>query len=127
MRAPAVILWLVVTVVWLTWAPFAPRLQHPPTISVRLEPDDVAANLLLWVPLGIAFVCVSRQGRRSRRLAITVSAIGAVLVEAGQVFFEGRTVSFTDPLFNTLGVALAVWALVMQPRVGRLVPGFLGS
>ena len=24
-------------------------------------------------------------------------------------------------------VALAVWAVVMQPRVARLVPGFLGS
>lgn len=98
--------WLVVLVLWLTWAPFLPR---EGAVPVRVLPPasvgDAVINLLLLVPAGLVLglVADARRIRRELLAAAVVLSWVVIVAEGGQVFVEGRHVSLFDALLNVAG------------------------
>ncbi|TWV34743.1 VanZ family protein [Streptomyces misionensis] len=67
-------------------------------MSLRLQ----LANAMMFVPLGILLLFVTRQPRLGRTIAICLAL--SVSIEAAQyVMNAGRTADVDDALFNTLG------------------------
>ncbi|MGZ0236516.1 VanZ family protein [Streptomyces sp. CPS1] len=88
-------------------------------MSLRLQ----LANAMMFVPLGILLVFVTRQPRLGRTIAISL-ALSASIETAQYVMNAGRTADVDDALFNTLGGALAF--LPRRALAGRSVePGVL--
>ncbi|MGH7528764.1 MAG: VanZ family protein [Gemmatimonadales bacterium] len=73
---------------------------------------EIAQNLLLFVPLGVA---LALAGMRPRR-AIVLGGALSVTVEFLQQWIPGRDPSFGDIVCNTLGTALGVTLVRMTPR-----------
>lgn len=102
-----VIFWLAAVVVWLTWAPFVAR-SGPATVTFDPYggPGVAMANLLLFAPLG-ALVALRAPRQKSVAwcglISLCVAFGGSLLVETGQLFVEGRTVTPWDLLFNSAG------------------------
>ncbi len=72
---------------------------------------EALANVLLFVPLGVAGGWLVRR-RRAPWVLLALAAL-AVLVEAVQYPVAGRDASLRDVLLNTLGGALGVAAGVV--------------
>ncbi|MEU9208433.1 VanZ family protein [Streptomyces sp. NPDC048415] len=76
------------------------------------------ANALMFVPLGLLLMFVTRQPRLRRVVLICLAL--SVLIEATQyVMNAGRTVDVDDVLFNTLG-SLIGGVLALLPRLAFL-------
>ena len=143
MRFPyrAIIIWLVLLVLWLTWTPTgldAPRL----VISLPTELRDLLGNILLFSP--VAVVDVVRR-ISSRRTQISEPAAGALergavvattllvvvlslLVELGQTQVPGRIVSPFDVILNTAGALLvAITTVLLLRRTERSARWLVGA
>jgi glycopeptide antibiotics resistance protein len=79
-----------------TWIPFTGKED---------KPTDMAANVLLFVPLGWSFMS-RRSGRRGVLRTIAVAAVVSFSVEAPQLFFVLRDPSATDVLMGICGAAV---------------------
>ncbi len=115
----AVLLYLAVATLLITWAPFdfATGPQHGVT-SVWTW-SDLLLNVVMFIPLGL--VGQSVLGR-SRQLPWWVAgAFGALfsgLIEGGQLFLPGRFTSLFDIFTNGLGAAVGAMLFVaLRPRV----------
>lgn len=97
--AGALLSYIILVILLLTWNPFFIALPQNLTFSVRIGPHDALANVLLFLPLGFLF----RLGQGRRRGAILLGAALSGLIEAGQFFIPGRTPSVVDLGMNTLG------------------------
>ncbi|HUU35569.1 MAG TPA: VanZ family protein [Vicinamibacterales bacterium] len=83
------------------WIPF----------SKFVRPIDVVANVLLFVPFGVAFSWGGTTDRRYRR-AVAWALACSVAVELGQVYTHNRVPSVTDLMANSAGAWLgAYWAV----------------
>ncbi|WP_329119787.1 VanZ family protein [Streptomyces sp. NBC_01465] len=81
-----------------------------PEMILRLQ----LANALMFVPLGLLLVFVTRRPRLGRTVLICLAL--SVLIEAAQYAMNaGRTVDVDDVLFNTLGGVVG-GALAYPPR-----------
>lgn len=89
------------------WVPFT-RYQRP---------FDIVANLLLFVPLGLAFAWKAEASRVGR--ATLVAFLVTLAVETGQVFTHNRAATVTDLMTNTTGAWLGA-RLATRSRRGRL-------
>lgn len=122
--AAALLGYVALILLLLTLSPF--YLVPPATLALswRVLPDDVAANLALFLPIGFLY----RLTRGRRRTALLLGAGLSAGIETAQVFIPVRTASAVDLLTNTLGTALGVWLhdrlaahLAVTPRLaGRL-------
>ncbi len=108
---------LVVIVLATTW-PLSRFQPHAHWASVEwfpftrfVRPFDIAANVLLFFPLGAAFGWDGTTARRIRR-AVAWGVVCSLVVELGQVYTHNRVASVTDLLANTAGTWLgARWAV----------------
>ena len=122
--------WLFFVVLWVTWAPFLPRID-PPLVVLTLprNPVEIVANLALFFPIGVvvALCSTDRFWARVRR-AIVVVAVLSTVVELGQLLVRGRHVSPYDIAVNTAGAALgALCAIAVTRRVSpKLVLASIG-
>lgn len=118
----ALLAWLVLVAVWLTWAPFAVRAAPgAPELSLPRNPVDIVGNLLLLAPVAalLALAGRSRGWPRPLLAAGTAAAALSLTLEAGQVLFAGRVVSPYDVALNTAGAVAGAWlALRLARRVG---------
>ena len=124
--APAILGWLYLIVLWLTWTPLrdvpARLLWLPDAIGWR----DGLGNLLLFAPIGavLAAYLQSREQtirRDASRIVVLAAVTGALLsgiVELGQFRVQGRTVSPYDVAMNAAGAAAAAWLVVRLIRAG---------
>lgn len=103
----AVLLWLVLVCMWLTWIPFvfgpAGRLHLVP----RRDVHDLIGNLTFLVPFGITLGTV-----RLNRPMLFAAAVGALLsltLELGQLFLPARMTSLSDLVLNAAGAAVGAW------------------
>lgn len=126
----ALVVWLCLIVLWVTWTPLQrspernPVILFPPT-----EPFELIGNVLLLMPIGAA---VALGTLRRRILFGSLVAFGlSFLVEAGQIFLMGRIVSATDLLLNTAGgavgaaVAVGLCRLVDPWKLLNLICGVI--
>lgn len=125
--------WFVSVAIWLTWAPFGPRVSP---VVFRLAPPtsviDLAGNLILLAPLSILVAVTHSNGKVSRRLAAAALPTGLVglFLEAAQCLLAERTVSPWDPALNIVGATLAAWAALALVRGGlspRLALTMIGA
>ncbi len=95
--------WLLAVVVWLTAAPFVPRVG---SADVRLLPGgswETAANVLLFAPFALVLSIVWR-GRRDATIRVTlIVSVLSLLVEIAQLFHANRVASPFDLAANTAG------------------------
>lgn len=87
------------------WIPF----------SKFVRPFDFVANILLFVPFGVAFGWGGTTARRIRR-AVAWGLVLSLAVEYGQIYTHNRVASLTDVLTNTLGAWLGAYWAVQQQR-----------
>lgn len=73
--------------------------------SIALSPPDVAANILLFIPLGGLLYGLLPAGRKEPRLigVLLFSGVVSLTVESLQLFLPERFSSFSDLLVNTIG------------------------
>ncbi|HEV2145789.1 MAG TPA: VanZ family protein, partial [Longimicrobiaceae bacterium] len=115
----ALLAYFVGVVLVITLAPF--RFAVPTRFHIFSvgEPFDLAANVLLFVPLGFLYPLTRAHGRRA--LVLEAAALGLILsgaIETAQLFERERYASAVDLLANGAG-ALAGAAL--QHAVGRRI------
>jgi glycopeptide antibiotics resistance protein len=77
---------------------------------------EIAANVLLFVPLGILLASLFRPGARWLAFAVCV-AISAVIEFSQAVFLPGRFASASDLLANIAGAAIGVLIVVIVSAV----------
>ncbi|HEX2194595.1 MAG TPA: VanZ family protein [Candidatus Limnocylindria bacterium] len=76
-------------------------------VDPMLAATTLAANVLLFVPLGI--LLAARYPGASRWLLTALAAIVSLMVEGGQAVLEtGRLADVTDLVANTAGAALGI-------------------
>lgn len=122
-EAWALAAWLLCSVFWATWMPFAGREGPPDSFwRVSANPLEVAGNLGLFVPVAMA-VAVAVGGSLRRRLivAVAVVALASALVELVQLRILRRDPTAQDWALNTLGGLLGVWLAVRIPERSRLL------
>jgi VanZ family protein len=98
------------------------HLAWPPSLEHALEelfshPDwwtslsDVAGNVLLFVPMGVAIV-VATDGRTNagawRAMWIVLSLALALLLQVAQVFVPSRSAAMADVLWNGVGLGIGL-------------------
>jgi VanZ family protein len=90
----------------------------------RVSIPDVAQNLLLFFPFGLAgALALSHQHPRRRVISVTAAALAlSSAVEIAQLFTWDRTSSSSDVLFDTLGALAGAGIAVglIAPRWSRL-------
>jgi VanZ family protein len=105
-------------------APF--RFARPAvlTLSWLIDPADVVANVLLFLPLGFLFR-VSAPLSVGHVRTVVAACLVSVAFEAAQLFLPGRFASPVDVMSNTLGAGLGslVHARIAACLDGRLVRG----
>jgi len=85
------------------------RMIHPRSLfAVFDSPSDLVLNLLCFVPVGFLLVIV-RPSSRSVPFALSVVAVGSLLVETVQFGFAGRHPSAIDWIVNVAGTCIGVW------------------
>ncbi len=115
----AVLMYLAVTTLLITWAPFnfASRPQHGVTSIWTWS--DLVLNIVMFIPLGL--FCQSVVWREQRTRWWMVGVLGATfsaVIEAGQLFLPDRFTSLFDVLTNGLGAAIgAQLYTALRPRV----------
>ena len=118
--------YMVLVTAVITLAPF--RFAQPVvvTLSWLVDPADVAANVLLFLPLGFLFRMTLRspEGARHARVVHTACLTSAAF-ETLQLFLPGRFASPVDVISNTLGAGLGslLHARVAARLDNRLVRG----
>jgi VanZ family protein len=109
---------LAVTVPWTTLRAHAhwSRVTWVPFQAGTVKPVDLAANLVLYLPLGWwwAHSARARPARQVLCAAVTAFLLSAAC-EWSQVYSHGRFPSATDVAANTSGAVLGV-VLTMQRR-----------
>lgn len=89
--------------------------------------SDVAGNVLLFVPMGVAIVIATQGGSlaRGRRIFYIVATLAlALLLQVAQVFVPARAAALADVLWNAVGTAIgliagkAVYAVLRRWAVG---------
>ncbi len=109
------------SVIWLADFPWGDLQDHPhwdavgwiPFVSPPLSGRDVAVNVLLGVPIGIA---AGRRFRHGTTIAILVTLGAALLGEWSQLYSHTRFPSATDIAANISGAVVACQAAT---RLGR--------
>jgi len=88
---------------------------------------DVAGNVLLFVPMGMAIVVATagRSNARAWRIAWTAFAVAlALALQIAQVFVPARSAALADVLWNGVGIAIGLLAgKVALASMPRLVAG----
>ncbi len=110
----------------ITLAPF--RFARPAvfTLSWLVDPADVGANVLLFLPLGFLFRVTTRPSTGVGHARTMVAAcLTSAVFETLQLFLPGRFASPVDVMSNTLGAGLGS---LLHTRIaarldGRLVRG----
>ena len=116
---------LVVTAV-ITLAPFRFAGPLEPRLAWLVNPGDVVANVLLFVPLGFLFRLAARaSAQKGHWPTIGAALLVSATLETLQLFLPGRYPSPVDVLSNTLGAGLGSWlhARIAAHLDGRLVRG----
>jgi VanZ family protein len=115
--------YLTLVTLLVTLAPYEFREPNRVVISLGINPEDVLANVLLFVPLG--FLTRLTLGPRLGNPVI-VFGLGFVLsgmIETGQIFLPGRFPSPIDVATNSCGAFLGAFLLEgIEPRI-QLTPG----
>lgn len=111
--------YLVVTTLLITWAPFTFAWRPLNGLSVEWTASDLVLNVIMFLPLGFL-----AQASRVRQRAVpwwVVGLAGALLsacIETGQLFIAERYSSLFDVLTNGIGAALGARAFEsVRPRV----------
>ena len=83
---------------------------------------DAIANVVLFVPLGIALGCSAVSARKTVALALLLSTA----IEIAQLWIPGRESTLADIIWNTTGAAVGVGFVCWYParrrfRLGGLV------
>ena len=110
----------------ITLAPF--RFARPAvfTLSWLVDPADVGANVLLFLPLGFLFRVTTRpSGGVGHAPTMVAACLTSAVFETLQLFLPGRFASPVDVMSNTLGAGLGS---LLHTRIaarldGRLVRG----
>jgi len=100
---------------------FAPSLLHPSNffglsqLAVRgTTLEDLVTNLLIYVPVGLAFVVCGRSARSGRLarvpVAVGVGVLLSLIAETLQVGIAIRYASWTDVFLNGLGTTVGAIA-----------------
>ena len=116
---------LVVTAV-ITLAPFRFAGPVEPRLAWLVNPGDVVANVLLFVPLGFLYrISAHPAARPGHWPTIGAALLVSATLETLQIFLPGRYPSPVDVLSNTLGAGLGSWlhARIAAHLDGRLVRG----
>lgn len=119
-RVPlALVGWLGLVAAWMTWAPFEFRRAWPPLqLLLRFEPETVG-HFFLLMPFGmIAAACLRDLDGRWNWRPLAVVGVAGFLLELGQGWIVGRSLSPHDVLVGYLGAALAIGATVRFLRRG---------
>jgi VanZ family protein len=122
--AAAVLGYIVLLIILLTWNPFYLAAPESLNLSLRLGPRDAIRNVILFLPVGFLFRIASGSERGAIMLGFAISASA----EIGQIFMPARTPSFVDLAMNTFGAWMGTvlhdllsTRIAMSPRlVGRL-------
>jgi glycopeptide antibiotics resistance protein len=120
----AVLGYLVVATLLITWAPFDFAAVPRHGLTRLWTWSDVLLNVVMFLPLGFLFeVARSRAGRDVswRRALLDAAGAGALLsvvIETGQLFLAGRYTSPVDVATNTAGAVIGALALrAVRPRL----------
>lgn len=115
----ALLAYLVVTTLLITWAPF--RFESKPLhgLTSVWTWSDLLLNVVMFLPLG--FLAQSSRVRQRAVAWWVIGLFGALLsamIEVGQLFIAERYTSLLDVLTNGLGAALGARAFdAVRPRV----------
>ena len=110
----------------ITLAPFRLALPAALRLSWLVDPGDVIANVLLFVPLGFLFrVTALPSSRTGHWSAAGAALLASAALESLQLYLPGRFPSPVDVLANTLGAWLGsqLHARIAAHLGGRLVRG----
>ena len=118
--------YMVLVTAVITLVPF--RFARPKvfTLSWLVDPADVGANVLLFLPLGLLFRVTTRpSGGVGHARTIVAACLTSAVFEALQLFLPGRFASPVDVMSNTLGAGLGslLHARMAARLDGRLVRG----
>ena len=107
---------LVVTLI-VTLLPF--QFHWPRQWRVRVDGPglDIAANVLLFLPLGFLYRLAFRRGRALR--VLWIGALFSTCIEAAQLFESTRQASFVDVAANALGAWFGALAFEAAMRSGK--------
>ncbi len=115
----AVLLYLAVTTLMITWAPFnfATRPQHGLTSIWTWS--DLILNVVMFIPLGLFCQSVRGTGRHVPWWMVGVlGAAFSAVIEAGQLFLPDRFTSIFDVVTNGMGAAIGARLFAaLRPRV----------
>lgn len=122
--AAALLGYFALVIVFLTLQPFYVEIPDRLRISLRVAPDDILENIILFLPIGFLYR-VTGGGRRG---ALLLGAALSAAVEIGQLFIPVRTASPSDLVTNTTGAWIGAWLhdllkeriAITPARVGRL-------
>lgn len=119
--------WLIAIAVWLTWAPFElraspPKFQFYPALDV-----ETATHFLLFVPLATVLTALAYRKNSYKPLIHTwkLVVLLALVLEGGQWWIEGRSLSPYDILAGWLGAAFATWVTVQLRASGLKISHLL--
>jgi VanZ family protein len=94
-------------------------------IASIIDPVDMIANVLLFVPLGFFYRLARSAYRCSALQVLVLGALASTAIESAQLFEIARVPSWVDVAANTTGAwlgALALGRVASSPKVnGRLV------
>lgn len=126
----AVLAYLVVVTLLITWAPFDFFSTPQHGLTTRWTWSDLLLNVVMFLPLGFLWqgTCTAAHAapverrRGAERTAVHQAALVGLLlsaaIEGGQLFLPGRFTSLLDLATNTLGAALGALAFVaVRPRL----------
>jgi len=115
----AVLAYLVVTTLLITWAPFDFGWQDEYATTTVWTWSDLVLNVVMFLPLG--FFWQSAYARARAHAWWMVGLIGAALsagIEGGQLFLASRYTSLLDIATNGLGAALGARLFdLLRPRL----------
>ncbi|TVR58532.1 MAG: VanZ family protein [Gemmatimonadales bacterium] len=135
-RLPAaLVLYLAVATLVVTWAPFDFRVPDAVVISTLVDPADVVLNVIMFMPLGFFWRAARPPGRlrgcpdgaaapgpwTGSGTVWRVGLVGVAFsgaIEVGQLFLPDRFSSPVDMVTNGAGALLGAWAFDrIAPRV----------
>ncbi len=106
---------------WLSWAPFEWRPNGEAWLELQPSLDaETASHLLLLAPIAAVLGTLAYDSVRRRPfvLAWTLAASLGVLLELGQWWIAGRSISPFDLIAHSIGTAVAIWTAATLRRHG---------